>query len=267
VIEQAMSRDPDRRFATAAEFSKAASAAFAGAIPEPSAIGEMIASRFELELGERRRRIERNVEEITSRPLEPVTSPAAIASTRPFEEPAAAPVVSPKRTTKWIWIAAATLAAVAALVGVVLSQRSAPSADTPPPTTSATPPVAVTAPVDAATPPVAAPTDAAPPSVALTSPDRVQGTSGPEKDRRATKHQDRAVHPAPSGPPGYLTIASRPYATIFVDDERLGVTPLYRIEVPSGKRRIRADCSCGKTQRFVIDVEPGVAAKPRNLTW
>ncbi|HUS67008.1 MAG TPA: hypothetical protein VMZ28_20865, partial [Kofleriaceae bacterium] len=86
---------------------------------------------------------------------------------------------------------------------------------------------------------------------------------------RATppRRKDRRRATPAAGPPGFLTIASRPYATIFVDGRRLGVTPIYRVEVASGKRRVRADCSCGKTRSFVVDIEPGVAAPARTLTW
>ncbi|MEJ7600058.1 MAG: serine/threonine-protein kinase [Kofleriaceae bacterium] len=262
VIAQAMARDPDHRFSTAAELGRAAIAAFApAAIPERSAIAQMIAARFELELDERRRRIARNVEEITSQPLAPVTSAPPIENTCPLVGPVTSMATS-KRSTRPYWIAAAAIAAAAAFAVVSLRGPAAPSA-TPPPTAAT--PVAATPPVDAAPPTPVPPVDAATP-VVITPPDRTPIAGTPKKAGKP-KHRVRQERPAASGPPGYLTIASRPFATIFVDQRRLGVTPLYRIEVPSGKRRIRADCSCGKTQRFVIEVLPGVAAPPRNLTW
>ncbi|HUS69133.1 MAG TPA: serine/threonine-protein kinase, partial [Kofleriaceae bacterium] len=63
VVARAMAREPEARFASAADLGRAAMGAIAPATPpERREIGEVIASRFSLELEERRRRIARAVE-------------------------------------------------------------------------------------------------------------------------------------------------------------------------------------------------------------
>ncbi|MBP6629309.1 MAG: serine/threonine protein kinase [Kofleriaceae bacterium] len=53
---------------------------------------------------------------------------------------------------------------------------------------------------------------------------------------------------------GFLTIDSNPYATIFVDGRRLGDTPLFRAEVPAGRRRVRAVRADQRSKTFTITI-------------
>ena len=66
---------------------------------------------------------------------------------------------------------------------------------------------------------------------------------------------------------GYVTIVSKPYATIYIDGKRVDVTPILRHPVAAGRRRIRAVTADGRAQRFSIKVEAGKEAKRRRLQW
>jgi len=66
---------------------------------------------------------------------------------------------------------------------------------------------------------------------------------------------------------GFLTIDSRPYATIYVDGKKIGETPLFRVKVAAGKRKITAVLPSGKSQSFTVTVLPGKDVPPRRLVW
>jgi serine/threonine-protein kinase len=67
--------------------------------------------------------------------------------------------------------------------------------------------------------------------------------------------------------PGYFSIDSTPYATIYLDGRKLGITPLIRVRVPPGRHRVRAVTEAGDEQRFEIEVEPGKTTPPKQLYW
>jgi hypothetical protein len=72
------------------------------------------------------------------------------------------------------------------------------------------------------------------------------------------------VHHEPSGT---FSIDSTPYATIFVDGKRLGVTPILKHALAAGHHQIRAVLEDGRDRTFGIDVPAGKQAKPENLVW
>ncbi len=80
-------------------------------------------------------------------------------------------------------------------------------------------------------------------------------------DQRATNR--RRANNARRSPPGYLTIDASPYASIFVDGKKLGITPLVRVELPSGRRNIRAVTADGRVQRFRLRVRPNATVTRR----
>jgi len=61
----------------------------------------------------------------------------------------------------------------------------------------------------------------------------------------------------PDGPPGFVTIDARPYATVFIDGERIGDTPLLNVRLPSGRHRVKAVTADGNNKRRTIVVLPG----------
>ena len=53
---------------------------------------------------------------------------------------------------------------------------------------------------------------------------------------------------------GYFTIDARPYATIFIDGKKRGLTPLTKIPLSPGRHRVRAVAAGGQSQSFTIQV-------------
>jgi serine/threonine-protein kinase len=67
--------------------------------------------------------------------------------------------------------------------------------------------------------------------------------------------------------PGYFTVDSRPWATIYVDGKKLGVTPLLRVPLSPGSHVLRAVSQTGREQRFKVVIESGKEAPRRRLVW
>lgn len=87
------------------------------------------------------------------------------------------------------------------------------------------------------------------------------GASPARASQRATNR--RRANNARRSPPGYLTIDASPYASIFVDGKKLGITPLVRVELPSGRYSVRAVTSDGRVQRFRLRVRPNATVTRR----
>jgi serine/threonine-protein kinase len=67
--------------------------------------------------------------------------------------------------------------------------------------------------------------------------------------------------------PGTFSIDSTPFATIYVDGKRFGITPLVKKQLPAGPHRIRADLKDGRSKEMTVDVPAGKSAAPVRLTW
>ncbi|HEX5064390.1 MAG TPA: PEGA domain-containing protein, partial [Kofleriaceae bacterium] len=67
--------------------------------------------------------------------------------------------------------------------------------------------------------------------------------------------------------PGFYSVDSKPYATIFIDDKSFGETPLFKVQLPAGKHRIRAQRADGKSQRLSITIQPGKLFSSGTLSW
>ena len=55
----------------------------------------------------------------------------------------------------------------------------------------------------------------------------------------------------------YLTVDATPYATVFIDGEKKGITPLVRLELSPGLHRMVARTEDGRTKRFTLQLDPG----------
>ena len=66
---------------------------------------------------------------------------------------------------------------------------------------------------------------------------------------------------------GFFTIDSMPYATIYVDGSKKGVTPLLRLALPAGKHEVTAVTADGRRQKFQVAIAAGEEARRRKLTW
>ena len=122
------------------------------------------------------------------------------------------------------------------------------------------PPVAQTAPPKVI---AAAPIDAGV-EVAVVEPVLDAGIAIPPP--HVVKHVVR--EPTPSGPPGFITIDSTPvYAVIYIDNKRIGETPLVHISVAPGKHSVRAVSGSGTTRNLSIQIESGKTAPVRRIEW
>jgi serine/threonine-protein kinase len=92
--------------------------------------------------------------------------------------------------------------------------------------------------------------------------------AGPARSSPSAAHggaEDAAAAAAPA--PGWYAIDSTPYATIYVDDRKIGDTPLDRISLPAGSHRVRAVLADGRQRSFAIDIAPDRKTSSGTLTW
>jgi serine/threonine-protein kinase len=82
----------------------------------------------------------------------------------------------------------------------------------------------------------------------------------PSATPRAAPHHPAAVVP------GKLFVGSNPAATIYLDDKKLGVTPLQDVEVPPGFHALRAVSADGRVKTLRIHVESRRAVR-RRIQW
>jgi hypothetical protein len=64
----------------------------------------------------------------------------------------------------------------------------------------------------------------------------------------------------------FLSVDASPYATVFIDGEKKGMTPLVRLELSPGLHRMVARTEDGRTKRFTLQLEPGKTEAVR-VSW
>ncbi|HEY5945073.1 MAG TPA: PEGA domain-containing protein, partial [Kofleriaceae bacterium] len=94
----------------------------------------------------------------------------------------------------------------------------------------------------------------------------------PKRDKHDKQVREPVSHPPPPPPPaevkpGMLSIDSTPYATIYVDGQRLDQTPIVGKSIPAGKHKIKAVTKDGRTQFLNVEIQPGKLANAGTLTW
>lgn len=67
--------------------------------------------------------------------------------------------------------------------------------------------------------------------------------------------------------PGFLTVDSQPFATIYIDGVAVGQTPLFRAPLAPGKRRLRAVLADGRVREMFVDITAENATNVGKLTW
>jgi hypothetical protein len=55
----------------------------------------------------------------------------------------------------------------------------------------------------------------------------------------------------------FLSVDADPYATVFIDGDKKGVTPLLRMELTPGLHRMIARTEDGRTKRFTLQLDAG----------
>jgi serine/threonine-protein kinase len=64
--------------------------------------------------------------------------------------------------------------------------------------------------------------------------------------------------PTPAGPRGSLSFRIRPYADVFIDGRRVGLTPMPPVPLNPGRHRIRLVCdSLNRAVLRTVVIEPG----------
>ncbi|RMH37708.1 MAG: PEGA domain-containing protein, partial [Deltaproteobacteria bacterium] len=90
---------------------------------------------------------------------------------------------------------------------------------------------------------------------------------GARRTGRPSERSRRAAAPAAPAPDGYLTVAAQPYATVFVDGRKLGVTPLVRVPLAPGVHQLKAVSSADATVRtFRVQIRSGDTTR-RKVEW
>jgi serine/threonine protein kinase len=80
--------------------------------------------------------------------------------------------------------------------------------------------------------------------------------------------EEKRPEPAVSGPPGFITIDSSPvYAVIFIDNKKMGETPLVNIKLAPGKHAVRAVSPSGTTRNLSITIDSGKTAPVKRIEW
>lgn len=194
---------------------------------------------------------------LTGRPAPAPSSSAAA------PEPPPAPVVEvtvassgPRRRSWALWGGGAALvASLAALAGAALwGSRARPveaSADVSRPRVSAPAPPSVGANI-AAVP--------AAPSPEVKAGIQVAAVPAPSNvaERAVPAERSTAAPVAPRRRPGFIALRVHPWADVILDGRAMGVTPMGRLEVSPGRRRLRlVNAELGKTVSRTVEVKAG----------
>jgi serine/threonine-protein kinase len=60
-----------------------------------------------------------------------------------------------------------------------------------------------------------------------------------------------------AGLSGWLTLDTEPWASVYLDGRRLGVTPLARVPLPAGRHKLSIDAEDkGRRQPLIVRVAP-----------
>jgi hypothetical protein len=83
----------------------------------------------------------------------------------------------------------------------------------------------------------------------------------------APRGTDPHAPTATSAESGWYAVDSSPYATIFIDERKIGDTPLDRIALPAGSHRVRAVLADGRQRSFAIEIAADRKTSSGTLSW
>ena len=250
VIGRALERDRERRCSTIRAFADELRAV-ALRFGEPIAagdVGALVRSLFRERLAERARKVAAVTGLYERRDTEVDRGSAVTASVSLRDGSAALPT---RRRRRGLWMALGALAVGASATGLVVAMRGEPSGPAaepvePRPVASATPQL-----VDASVAPEP------PPPVRDPRPSKPAPRSRQETPPRATAAKK----------PGFYSVDSEPYATIFIDDKRRDQTPLFRIALSPGWHKVRAVLADGRERTFTVWIESDKHISSKTLSW
>ncbi len=90
--------------------------------------------------------------------------------------------------------------------------------------------------------------------------DRRRASLKRQRSARKSARRDRTVAERDSG---FFSVDALPYATIYIDGESAGITPLLRVPLTPGKHAVRAVSENGVEDRFSITVRAGETVSRR----
>ena len=217
--------------------------------------------------------------EVTSgRSAEPASASALAPASAAPASASAAPERRGRRAGIVVGVAVLAVAAGAA-VWIGWGREPAPAvapAAAPAPVVAAAPPAAVPAPASPAVAepaPSPSPSSSSPPAPSPPPPQQQVAGSAPaprpgrRKPASAAPPRPPAPPPARAAdqPPGFLSIASTPFSTIYVDGKKIGDTPIYKLSLAPGPHSVRAVAG-DRAKTLEVTVRSGEVATQR-IDW
>jgi serine/threonine-protein kinase len=240
-IARALERRPADRYADARELAVAIEAALAahGGIAAPADIAAALVDRDELSA--QRTRQARVLDDARARTDITGAAPRATSAAQPPTDVATAVVAHRRSRLPVVLLLGGALLLAATISWLALRDRGdASTPDGSPVVATIASDATLETPADALVAPVA---DAATAEIDMPV---------------ATGHIARGT--------GWLSIDSKPFATIYVDDKYLGQTPLVHKQLPAGRHRVKAVLADGREKQQTITVRAG-KTEPVQLTW
>lgn len=254
VIAIALERAPAKRYADARALGKAIEAAMAphGGVATADQIAAALADWHGAELSAMRTRQAKVIEDARSR-AEKTTAPGKLAADPSKQLTIPRDVLRKKRRSVYV-LTTLVVGGMGALLALSLSRESRTNRQL---ATRVDAAISVPEPEQPEQPELGGAVPAAPAPDVTTPAPVIE--KAPAKPKSASKQ-------APDKP-GQLSIDSMPYATIYVDGNRFGVTPLVDKPLPAGKHTIKAVLKDGRSKTFEINVSPGKLTNRGTLTW
>jgi serine/threonine-protein kinase len=268
VIARALERDINKRYPSIRAFASdlREAADLVGGTFDTATLSQILKSLGAGKLAERNEKVSRAIGR-PARVSDPPPLPAAITQSMPAMEQSdthsiqlrAESVKLRRRPRGWRSAIVVLVFAMAVVVAALVWLRDSP------------PTVAATTVEDAHVMVVVSSADAA---VVEAEPDIIveppEAPAKPHVPRRPKKKVEPPKAPpvdAGVAEPGFYSVDSKPYATIFIDDRSYGETPLFKVQLPAGKHHVRAVTADGKTKRFSITIQPDKLFSSGTLGW
>ncbi len=266
VVKKALAQDREARYATAKEFCEALEQALDGEEATRETIGEFICASFSKELAANEALantianggMDAVAEEPTEQPARPRPSTQPLSQAAIENALAEATSSPPLETTNTEQLRGAPNEHRKLVVPVVLASLVSGAAvlyftrnGAPKPAASA---LAVVVDAGLESTRVEPRLVATPAKIAMDAAPKVEKVTSvdpPKVDKR----------------PAYLTIDSAPYATIFVDGKKLGVTPIFKAKLSPGSHKLKAVSATGAKQHIRVKLKPGRTKNLGRLHW
>jgi serine/threonine protein kinase len=247
VVMKALAKRPDERYATIGAFGDALRDLVQRDVASPAELGALVREQCKDQLAERKQLVTDVMNRFTaSATIETPIEDAGATSSLVMRDHSV--VLGRPRQRRW-WPLAIALAGIAAIAAVIVLTRE------PQPTAAAQPVAIANVAPDAAS-------DAAIEVVAIDAPPI-------KKPVVVAKKKAPPAPPPPAEPqaPGTFSIASKPFARIYIDGKYIGETPLFRHRIAAGPHAVKAVLEDGRQKTFQIKVAPEREVNSGTLTW